>query len=68
MLETIQHEIDKLSKCDKSFSSVFQEYVMRVQDSNIDNELSYMLSHNVVSIELIDRAILETYKEMINLG
>lgn len=65
MFETIRQDMRNLGN--KTFHEHFVEYVMRVQDSNIDRELSYMLSHNVVTVDLIDRAItnsIERFKEI----
>ena len=44
---------------------MYKSYVMKIQDQNLEREFSYMLNNNVVSVELIDRAIVEAYKEMI---
>ena len=64
MLETIRDSIQKTNRME-SFNSYFLQYVMDIQDSNIDKEMSYMLSHNVVSIDMIDRAILKDLESLV---
>lgn len=65
MLESIQSYIEYLENDTTSFDQLYQSYVMKIQDQNLEREFSYMLNNNVVSVELIDRAIVEAYKEMI---
>lgn len=65
MLETIQSYIKYLEDDKTTFDEMYQNYVMKIHDQNIDREFSYMLNNNIVSVELIDRAIVEAYKEMI---
>ena len=65
MLESIQSYIEYLENDTTTFDQLYQFYVMKVQDQNIQKEFSYMLNNNIVSVELIDRAIVEAYKEMI---
>ena len=65
MLESIQSYIEYLEKDTTTFDQLYQSYVMKIQDQNIQKEFSYMLNNNIVSVELIDRAIVEAYKEMI---
>ena len=65
MLESIQSYIEYLENHTTTFDQLYQSYVMKIQDQNIQKEFSYMLNNNIVSVELIDRAIVEAYKEMI---
>ena len=65
MLDQIQSCIEYIEKDQTTFDELYQVYVMKIQDQNIQKEFSYMLNHNIVSVELIDRAIVEAYKEMI---
>ena len=65
MLESIQSYIEHLENGTTTFDQLYQSYVMKIQDQNIQKEFSYMLNNNIVSVELIDRAIVEAYKEMI---
>lgn len=64
MLETIRDSIQKTNRME-SFNAYFLQYVMDIQDSNIDKEMSYMLSYNVVSIDMIDRAILKDLESLV---
>lgn len=65
MLESVQSYIEYLENDTTTFDQLYQSYVMKIQDQNIQKEFSYMLNNNIVSVELIDRAIVEAYKEMI---
>lgn len=65
MLEIIENTISDLMADKTEFDVVYSRYVMKIQDENIDKEISYMLTNNIVSIELLDRAILKSYQELI---
>ena len=64
MLATIKQCISDLQADTGSFQQYFTNYVMEVQDRNIDQELAYMLTHNVVDVQLVDRAITDAFKGM----
>lgn len=64
MLATIKQGISDLQADTSSFQQYFTNYVMEVQDRNIDQELAYMLTHNVVDVQLVDRAITDAFKGM----
>lgn len=63
MLENIRKIIQEAADDCCTFEQHFTQYVMNVQDTCIDLELSYMLTHNVLSVDLIDRAITSSIKE-----
>ena len=65
MLEIIENTISDLMADKTEFDVMYSRYVMKIQDENIDKEISYMLTNNIVSIELLDRAILKSYQELI---
>lgn len=65
MLDKIGRDILDEMNNEVSFDEYFQSYVMRLQDDDINSQISYMLSHNVVSINLIDRAIVSAIKELV---
>ena len=65
MLEFVQSYIEYLENDTITFDQLYQSYIIKIQDQNIQKEFSYMLNNNIVSVELIDRAIVEAYKEMI---
>lgn len=65
MLEIIENTISDLMSDKTEFDVMYSRYVMKIQDENIDKEISYMLTNNIVSIELLDRAILKSYQELI---
>lgn len=64
MLATIKQCISDLQADTSSFQQYFTNYVMEVQDRNIDQELAYMLTHNVVDVQFVDRAITDAFKGM----
>lgn len=64
MLETVLNDCKELMSDNASFHDFYQSYIMYIQDQCIEREIAYMLSHNVVSIELLDRAISEACKGM----
>ena len=65
MLETIKNELNYLINDSTTFEDLFLSYIIYVQDRNISKEFSYMLRNNVVSVELLDRAISDAYRELI---
>lgn len=62
MLATIKQSICEVQADTSSFQQYFTNYVMEVQDRNIDQELAYMLTHNVVDVQFVDRAITDAFK------
>lgn len=62
MLATIKRSISEVQADTSSFQQYFTNYVMDVQDRNIDQELAYMLTHNVVDVQFVDRAITDAFK------
>lgn len=65
MLETIKRCISEELEGTDTFPQFFTSYVIHVQDKCIDQELAYMLNHNIVDVELIDRAIADAFKGLI---
>lgn len=64
MLATVKADIAQEKLDTTPFGVFFNQYVMQVQDTNIDQELAYMLKNNVVSVDMIDRAIADAFKEV----
>lgn len=64
MLNNLSKMLQDVMNDNTSFNTLFQSYVIEVQDSNISQEFSYMLRHNEVSVHMIDRAIVEAVKEL----
>lgn len=64
MLRIIQNEIESEILDSTSFESMYRNYILDVQEKNLDKEISYMLSHNVVDIELLDRAFTDAFKQI----
>ncbi len=55
MLEVIKHIIKELPCI--SFEQYFQNYVMKVQDSSIDSEVSFLIRNNFPSINSMIKLI-----------
>ena len=66
MLDTVKDLIDEISNESEDFETLFSKYVMELQDTNIDEEISYMLKHNVISVDMIDRSIHSISEDMVN--
>ena len=61
-LKTIKTEISNLPYI--SFEEYFQYYVMEVQDSNIDMEMSFFLNNNFISYDILSNMISDTGREL----
>lgn len=62
MLETIKSYIQESSN-NTPFNQFYIEYVMRVQDENIERELYTMLHKNVdIDVMMMDRLINSTFE------
>ena len=55
MLQTIKDYINNLS--DESFQNFYTHYIMQVQDSNIDEEFKFLITHNNLDILSVDKLI-----------
>lgn len=63
MLETIRSEIQN-TPC-ISFEQYFSQYVTQVQDENIEQEMKFFSSNNILDIHILDQMIHQAYKELI---
>lgn len=61
MLEVIKHKLSELSEENKTFQEYYRDYVLKVQDSNIEDEMNYLLSNNELTpmrmCKLADKSI-----------
>lgn len=55
MLETIKQSIKNAPFI--TFEQYFIEYVMQMQDTNIDNEVTFMLHNNSLTTKSLDKLI-----------
>lgn len=55
MLQTIKDYISNLS--DESFQNFYTHYIMQVQDSNIDEEFKFLITHNNLDVLSVDKLI-----------
>lgn len=62
MLETVRNAIYDTPSI--SFSKFFQQYVMDVQDTNIDLEFQFLLQRNRLNANTMDLLIENTYERL----
>ena len=62
MLELTKKKLKEMP--DKEFSSYFQEYVMKVQDRNIDTEMRYFSKMNSLTPIKVIQSMNSVVKEM----
>lgn len=55
MFQTIKDYINNLS--DESFQNFYTHYIMQVQDSNIDEEFKFLITHNNLDVLSVDKLI-----------
>lgn len=60
MLKTVEEYIDNLE--DITFSTFYKQYIMEVQDENIDKEVSYLLHSSQLNVLNVSALIDETAK------
>lgn len=65
MLEIVKDYINSMS--DESFSSYFAQYVMQVQDANIESELDYLLHRNTLNVTMMDNIIQQTHRGLMRI-
>lgn len=65
MLEIVKSCIENLDTI--SFNLYFVNYIIKVQDINLENEFKYLASHNCMSISKVDKLIENTYEGLVNI-
>lgn len=66
MLEAIKSTIQaQQSKPD--FDTFYIEYMMRVQDEDIDNEIAYLFQKNAIDASSLSIEIEEDYKKLVSI-
>lgn len=55
MLQTVKDYINNLS--DESFQTFYTRYIMQVQDSNIEEEFKFLITHNTLDVLSVDKLI-----------
>lgn len=61
MLDKVKSTLQNAMNSDVEFPDLFQEYLMHVQDINIENEINFLLRNNT-SILGIDMLLSEEYR------
>lgn len=64
MLEIVKSCIENLDTI--SFNLYFVNYIIKVQDINLENEFKYLESHNCMSISKVDKLISNTYEGLVD--
>ena len=67
MLKTIKNQIEKLKQDNTSFSELYMNYVLEIQDESLEREISYMLKNKIYDVNLVDRAILNSIESLVRL-
>ena len=65
MLETINDFIQSLPNI--SFDQFYNDYIASVQDSNIDDEIAYIIKHNALNLSMMDRLIQHTHERLMQM-
>lgn len=55
MLQTVKEFIQNLP--DESFQTFYTRYIMQVQDSNIEEEFKFLITHNNLDVLSVDKLI-----------
>ena len=64
MLETVLQTINNVPSI--SFEEYFTEYVMEIQDANIDSEVSFLLRNNFLASSDIDKLMFNELRSLRN--
>lgn len=62
MLATVKSTISSVPYI--TFEQHFTKYVMDIQDTNIDEEMSFLLRHNVLTPKMVARIVDTTYERL----
>lgn len=65
MLESVKSFISSVA--DVPFSTYFTEYILYVQDQNIEDELSFLKHRNTLNINVVNKVIDQGYKGLMQL-
>lgn len=65
MLETIKRCINDVPNI--SFAQFYSEYILTVQDNNIESEFQYMIHHNLLNTSMMDTIIQHTHERLIQI-
>ena len=68
MIETIKGAIETEQKDTTDFWKFYQNYVYKVQDSNISREFARMVNTNLITVANLDLLINETCRNLVMLN
>lgn len=66
MLKTVRNYIDQLPTC--TFPEYYQNYIISIQDRNIDAEFKNLIKYNKLSVKKLDLLIAGIYERICNNG
>ena len=66
MLEVIKSAI-QAQQFKPDFDTFYIEYMMRVQDEDIDNEIAYLFQKNAIDVSSLSIEIEEDYKKLVSI-
>lgn len=66
MLKKVKHYIEVINSSDKSFHQYYVEYMMKVQDQNIDSEIKSQIKFGLLQLSQYDKLIESDYRKMVN--
>lgn len=65
MLETVKDCINTTP--DISFGQFYNQYVLTVQDNNIESEFQYLIRRNLLNTSIMDLVIQHTHERLIQI-
>lgn len=66
MLKTIKAYIQEVELSQKSFSEFYVEYMMKVQDSDLELEVNNLINHSILQTFQYDSLIEGDYRKLVN--
>lgn len=67
MLEIVNNKISQLIANKDTFDSYFTKYIFRMQDQNIESEVSGVEKHNILQVNDVAKLINKEYEEFLNM-
>lgn len=62
MLQTVVAEMHKQISSTQTFNHMYKEYILSVQDYNIQKEIKHLTSRNVLSVHSIERLVRSAFE------
>lgn len=68
MLETVKSKIAELKNDSTTFNQFYIDYMMKIQDKDLDNEIKYTFCYQHMNILQLDKLIDTQYRELVKLN